>query len=253
MKERQLAEMKRTMSERIWGSQVECMRVTSAPDDAGTDDPIDYHGNFTAELFEKWFAKLVTMCDKRYGKCIYIMDGARYHKRQLNKAPTTSDRKETIKAWLTSNGIAFEPGLKKADLCRLVSQHREGKARYAVREIAEKVGHEVAYTPPYHPMLQPIEHIWGIIKNWTGRLPARDMGVLEARIREAAAEKANEDVWIRTWRHILGVEDRMLAEDKAARAARDPEGTLPVAELQPPVDNAGGVPSDDDHNGGMAV
>eukprot|EP00644_Phytophthora_capsici_P009776 jgi/Phyca11/50434/gw1.35.151.1 len=56
----------------------------------GGDD--DYHGNFDSALFEKWFTKLCQTL-KTYGACVIHMDGASYHKRQEDPAPTTRTRK----------------------------------------------------------------------------------------------------------------------------------------------------------------
>jgi len=40
----------------------------------------DYHGNFNAELFEKWFKRLCISLKKNYGSCIIHLDGAAYHR-----------------------------------------------------------------------------------------------------------------------------------------------------------------------------
>lgn len=74
----------------------------------------DYHGNFSAELFEKWFSKLCTTLEEQYGSCIIYMDGASYHKRILNPVPNTSSVKASIQQWLAARGICclcahFEP------------------------------------------------------------------------------------------------------------------------------------------------
>lgn len=52
----------------------------------------------------------------------------------------------------------------KVALLRLVNQIRPAKT-YAVVEIAHGMGHRVLFTPPYHPELQPIEIVWGALKN----------------------------------------------------------------------------------------
>jgi hypothetical protein len=61
----------------------------------------DYHGNFNANIFERWFQELCATLALQYGTCIIHMDGARYHKRVLNPRPTTKWRKADIQAWLT--------------------------------------------------------------------------------------------------------------------------------------------------------
>eukprot|EP00644_Phytophthora_capsici_P003008 jgi/Phyca11/102544/e_gw1.7.983.1 len=62
----------------------------------------DYHGNFDSTQFEKWFTKLcVTL--KQYGTCHIHMDGASYHKRQEDPAPTRRTLKADIQTWLFNN------------------------------------------------------------------------------------------------------------------------------------------------------
>ena len=92
-------------------------------------------------------------------------DGAAYHKRQVDKAPMSNDPKEKIKEWLKSKGVAFDEGAFKRELLALVDEHRDTNRRYHVCDIAKAHGHEVLYTPAYHPELQPIELVWGQVKN----------------------------------------------------------------------------------------
>jgi hypothetical protein len=44
-------------------------------------DHVDYHGNFTAEIFENLFDKLYANIKEQYELVDIHMDGARYHKR----------------------------------------------------------------------------------------------------------------------------------------------------------------------------
>ena len=65
----------------------------------------DYHGNFTADLFEKWFRELCASLAATVGNCIVHMDGAKYHKRLVNTAPSAKWRKADIQNWLTYRNI----------------------------------------------------------------------------------------------------------------------------------------------------
>lgn len=51
-------------------------------------EPDDYHGNFDARKFERWFENLCQTLLQSCGGCNIHMDGASYHKRQTNEAPT---------------------------------------------------------------------------------------------------------------------------------------------------------------------
>ncbi|KAE9211678.1 hypothetical protein PF004_g15850 [Phytophthora fragariae] len=74
-------------------------------------DEDDYHGNFDAEQFERWFQNLCSTLKKaKYGECTIHMDGASYHKRITNKTPTMSWLKAAIVAWIIDMiGHAFNP------------------------------------------------------------------------------------------------------------------------------------------------
>lgn len=64
----------------------------------------DYHGNFNSELFEHWFEDLCGTLDSEVGPAIIHMDGARYHKRILNPAPSQSWTRDAIIEWLQDEG-----------------------------------------------------------------------------------------------------------------------------------------------------
>ncbi|TYZ63099.1 hypothetical protein PybrP1_013073, partial [[Pythium] brassicae (nom. inval.)] len=68
----------------------------------------DYHINFTKALFERWFESLCATLARPYSPCRVHMDGASYHKRILNPAPTTSTKKQAILDWLLSEGIPID-------------------------------------------------------------------------------------------------------------------------------------------------
>ncbi|OWY91598.1 hypothetical protein PHMEG_00039750 [Phytophthora megakarya] len=86
----------------------------------------DYHGKFYAGIKH--------------------MDGASYHKRQENLAPTRSTLKADIQTWLFKH------------LLQLVKAHKD-KPRYIAQQVVNEHGHSLVYTPPYHPELQNIEMV----------------------------------------------------------------------------------------------
>jgi hypothetical protein len=65
----------------------------------------DYHGNFDAPQFERWFTDLCIALKVKYGGCNIHMDGASYHKRVTNKSPTAAWRKAEIAAWVKGKFI----------------------------------------------------------------------------------------------------------------------------------------------------
>lgn len=65
----------------------------------------DYHGNFTAELFERLFDRMCLALRNRYGPCHIHMDGAKYHVQKVNPPPTIASRVTDINAWFEQEGI----------------------------------------------------------------------------------------------------------------------------------------------------
>jgi transposase len=125
---------------------------------------VDYHGNFTADIFEDLFSKLCESLQNEYGDCHIHMDGAKYHKRRSGSIPTSSSRKEVLIQWLQERGVEFDRQLLKPELLKLVQEQKKD-IPFTCVEIASSFGHVVYYTPPYHCELQPIEKVWGIAKN----------------------------------------------------------------------------------------
>jgi transposase len=141
----------------------------------------DYHSNFNAELFEKCFFYLCITLLIDFGSCRIHMDGAGYHKRNLHPQPTNAWVKEKIQIWLEEREIYYEANYTKKQLLALAETQRQSPLYTAV-EIARTCRHEVIYTPPYHPELQPIELAWAMVKNWIAKNPALSMEELGQKI-----------------------------------------------------------------------
>ena len=244
MRDRETEKMKATLNGLLWPKPWTEKGVTLAPATAGHDDADDYHGNFNADLFEKWFGKVIKTCSDLYGECVFIMDGAKYHKRLVEPIPCSQWNKRQILEWLVKHSVEFPPLATKPELLQLASEHKDSKRRYVVREMAALAGHEVMYTPPYHPEFQPIENVWGIVKGVVARKPPRTMSELEAAVRFAAAHKVPGEVWIKCWKHALKEEDKALESSLNADAGDefdpseildDPEGADDTAD-DPDID-----------------
>merc|ERR1711923_479689 len=69
-----------------------------------------------------------------------------------------------MKEWLRGKNIPFNEGLLKPEIYELIKHHKPPK-EYVVDRKIEAAGHMVLRLPPYHCDLNPIENIWGIIKN----------------------------------------------------------------------------------------
>jgi len=56
---------------------------------------------------------------------------------------------------------------------------------YRIIDIArDNGGHEIQWTPPYHPELQPIERVWACVKNEIARMPVLGIAELLKRLKK---------------------------------------------------------------------
>ncbi|KAE8988978.1 hypothetical protein PR003_g22087 [Phytophthora rubi] len=74
------------------------------------------------------------------------------------------------------------------------------------------------YTPPYHPELQPIEVIWGVVKNRIASAPAKSMADLDAKLG-ASLKKVSSRTWIGAYRKVQKQEMVKVREDQEKRRA----------------------------------
>lgn len=170
-----------------------------APKRSVIEDKHEYHGNINADQFKKWFRELCIRCKDELGACEIIMDGAAYHKSMSERVPTKSDAKPVMLEWLQSNGIACHAGLKKVELYNLISTHKPSVVKYESVAIAEEFGHNVSFTPPYHPELQPMELIWAQLKNPIAASARMSMSELGKAIGDVAETKLTDEVFIGAW------------------------------------------------------
>lgn len=127
----------------------------------------DYHGQVNHELFIKWFEE--NLLPNIPEKSLIILDNAPYHNTlSACSAPTSSSKKNVIREWLAKNKIAVSDDCLKSELVEILNKIAP-EPTYEIDILAEKYGHEILRTPPYHPELQPIEVCWGIVKNQVAR------------------------------------------------------------------------------------
>ncbi len=138
----------------------------------------DYHGEMNADYFEKWIDDLIPNLPE---KALVIFDNASYHSRRSDDIPTKSSRKLEVEAWLLENGIDFDPGMLKSEMIKLVNKHKAKHMKYCVDEKLMAAGVKILRLPPYHCMLNPIEHVWAAFKHAVGRRNTADATVAGAK------------------------------------------------------------------------
>ena len=123
----------------------------------------DYHSSMNCERFTEWFQK--TLLKNIPDKSIIIMDNASYHNVLAEEAfPKKSHSVKRLQDWLSHNEIPWTKDMLKAELYELCSRFAP-KPEFLIDSIANKHGHTILRTPPYHPELQPIETCWAVVKN----------------------------------------------------------------------------------------
>ncbi|KAG0379357.1 hypothetical protein BGX24_000773, partial [Mortierella sp. AD032] len=116
--------------------------------DAGVVAPTaDYHGNFTAEVFDALFTRICeNLVAMKLFNCRIHLDGASYH---FHKSAAKPAGKKP----------------KKIDIQKFSKEYVE-KSTWTIYDIARRNGgHIIRKTPPYHCEPQPIEKIWACVKN----------------------------------------------------------------------------------------
>jgi len=172
----------------------------------------DYHGQMNQTMFTKWFEE--KLLPNIPAHSLVIMDNAAYHNvLSPVSAPTPSCKKEKIRSWLEKNNFPMKEDCLKAELVDILT--RVGpQPTYALDEIANKQGHEVLRTPPYHPELQPIETCWGILKNEIARNCDFTMNNLIQQL-ESAFGKVTAKTCAGLIRKTRDVEDAFWRDDAA--------------------------------------
>ncbi|XP_042146286.1 uncharacterized protein LOC121835838 [Ixodes scapularis] len=140
------------------------------------------------------------------------MDNASYHSRRVECVPTKSSTKSVIQEWLSSKGIDWDKDMLKVELISLVSQVRHKFLSYRVDTRAEN-GCTVLRLPPYHCELNPIELIWGQVKNEVARsnssFKLKDVKVL----LEQAIKNVTKDNWTAAIQHVKKMEKQFWEND----------------------------------------
>ncbi len=175
-------------------------------------DGRDYHTEMNSTIFEHWVThKLLTSLEET--SCI-VMDNATYHSRRCPEtiAPTMAKRKDVMKEWLTERGIPFHSKSLKAELYALIKKYKP-KPEYVVDRLITQHGHKVLRLPPYHCDLNPIEQLWGIIKNDVARNNTDFKLDSMKKLTEEAINRVSLNVIKKTFGHAIKVEKEYWKKD----------------------------------------
>ncbi|XP_066965438.1 uncharacterized protein [Macrobrachium rosenbergii] len=167
----------------------------------------DYHHQMNHVVFEEWFSN--QLLPNIPSSSVIVMDNAPYHSRRVENPPTTSSNKATIKEWLVKKGLEPKDNMLKCHLLEMVQQYSRNIGNiYVIDKIAEENGHKVIRLTPYHCHYNPIELIWGQVKNYISKRNNFKMADLKLLVNEAMASVTTEN-----WANAVNHAERLQAED----------------------------------------
>lgn len=181
----------------------------------------DYHGNVDGKIFTEWFTNLCWQLRCRGINALLILDNAPYHKVKdtdpirevyFHGHTLSTARKPELEDYLKHISVAYPPKATVPELREIAKQYY-GAPPIRIRTIAEFYGHEVLFTPPYWPEFQPIEMIWGVIKNFilTNR---HDHSITELQqLLQLAYLNVTPDLWAKTIASVHRFEDQFNWQD----------------------------------------
>lgn len=114
--------------------------------------------------FEKWIQeKLIPNLPPR---TVIVIDNASYHNIEVNRVPTSNTKVGEMKQWLAERNISYPASALKPDLYEIIKKkHKSDNEEYRLHAICAAAGHSVIRLPD----LNPIEMVWGTVKNWVGQ------------------------------------------------------------------------------------
>ncbi|CAG4973937.1 unnamed protein product [Parnassius apollo] len=99
-------------------------------------------------------------------RSVIVLDTALYHNARTDKLPTTASKKSEMEQWLTAKGIQFDPNMRKVEIYDIIKKYKSNFIAYKIDNYIKSKGFEVLRLPPYHPELNALENIWGVLKNF---------------------------------------------------------------------------------------
>lgn len=125
----------------------------------------DFHGTISYGVFEQWVKEqLLPAIEGEH--CIIVLDNAGFHNRVA--VARSKMNKIMMQDYLTSHGVKFDDTMTKLQLLTLID--KEAPIKPQLEQLVREHGHRILWLPPYHPTLNPIEPLWGVIKNEMRRL-----------------------------------------------------------------------------------
>lgn len=107
-------------------------------------------------------------------------------------------KKQQMIDWLKLRNIEHSSNMLKPQLYELILKNKARFVEYKIDEILRQHGHTVLRLPPYHPQFNPIENIWGIVKNYVAK---KNVTMNMSSIMTLAEEKFNS-ITVEEWKNV---------------------------------------------------
>lgn len=146
--------------------------------------------------FENWLR--TQLIPNLPNNSVLVMDNASYHNVIDQRDPTTASKKAEMITFLKERDITVDEGLTKPEIYKIVKRNKSKCPDYRMDKIMKEHGHDILRLPPYSPEFNPIENIWGIVKNWV----ATNNTTFKLNDVEMLARRRFEDISTEVWANI---------------------------------------------------
>ena len=113
----------------------------------------------------------------------------------------------------TESEVGIRSDMTKAELYDLIKMHKPQYETFATDCLLAEHGHTVIRLPPYHPDLNPIEKIWGIVK---ARIAAKNVTFKLGDVQKLAEQHfaaVTMEEWAAVCRHVKAVEEECMSRE----------------------------------------
>lgn len=132
----------------------------------------DYHQSMNWEMFKQWICdSVLPTLSRDHPHSVLVLDQATYHRvlSDDTKPVWKKMNKADIIAFLQARGVPADelPPLTKMTVVELreLAATVVGEGKYEIVRLAAEQGIKVVFLPVAHPELNPIETVWGMVKN----------------------------------------------------------------------------------------
>jgi len=146
-------------------------------------------------------------------KSVIVVSSTSYHNVQLNRHPTSNARKAEMLFWLDKHCIQHNSDMTKAELYDLIKMHKPQYETFVIDCLLADHGQTVLRLPPYHPDLNPIEQIWGIVKT---RIATKNVTFKLQDVQQLAEQNFDTvamEEWAAVCRHAKTMEEEYISRE----------------------------------------